>query len=157
MGGCREIADAPSGKARSQGPLAAKACHFPLYITDIARGAFAVKSPGQAAALAADLGKHFEVTRGKRDKTRVLSKVERGVLAVSGQTEHQPSTGGQGAVGGEIREPEGRPDRRTAGEAVPGIHPGGFADRAPLRRDRTRPSPLAQARAHDGRRRHRDE
>ena len=39
------IADAPSGKARSQGPLAAKACHFPLYITDIARGAFVVK-PG---------------------------------------------------------------------------------------------------------------
>ena len=51
-----------------------------------------------------------EVTRGKRDKTRVLSKVERGVLAVSGQTEHQPSTGGQGAVGGEIREPEGDPE-----------------------------------------------
>ena len=46
-----------------------------------------------------------------------------------------------------------RPDGRAAGEAVPGIHPGRFADRAPLRRNRARPCPLAQARAHDGRRR----
>ncbi len=33
----------------------------------------------------------------------------------------------------------------------------GFAHRAPLRRDGARPCPLAQARAHDGRRRDRDE
>ncbi len=45
----------------------------------------------------------------------------------------------------------------AAGETVPGIHPGRFPDRAPLRRDRARPCPLAQARAHDGRRRDRDE
>src|SRR6266702_4878960 len=49
------------------------------------------------------------------------------------------------------------PDCRTAGETVPGIHPGGFPDRAPLRRNGARPCPLAQARAHDGRRRHRHE
>jgi signal transduction histidine kinase len=35
----------------------------------------------------------------------------------------------------------------------PGIHPGRFPDRAPLRRDGARPCPLAQARAYDGRRR----
>src|SRR5262249_17770665 len=44
-------------------------------------------------------------------------------------------------------------DRRAAGEAVPGLYPGGFAHRAPLRRDGARPCALAQARAHDGRRR----
>ena len=33
------------------------------------------------------------------------------------------------------------------------IHTGRFLDRPPLRRDRARPCPLAQARAHDGRRR----
>src|SRR4029434_3531830 len=44
-----------------------------------------------------------------------------------------------------------RADRRTAGEAVPGIHPGRFPDRAPVRRDGALPCPLAQARAHDGR------
>src|SRR6266487_5880312 len=31
-----------------------------------------------------------------------------------------------------------RPDGGTAGETVPGIHPGGFAHRAPLRRDGAR-------------------
>jgi signal transduction histidine kinase len=41
----------------------------------------------------------------------------------------------------------------TAGEAVPGIHPGRFPDRAPLWRNGARPCPLAQARAHDRRRR----
>ncbi len=46
-----------------------------------------------------------------------------------------------------------RPHRRAAGEAVPGVHPGGLAHRAPLRRHGARPCALAQARAHDGRRR----
>src|SRR5262249_55056291 len=50
-----------------------------------------------------------------------------------------------------------RPDRRTAGEAVPGLHPGRFPDRAPLRRGGGRPCPLPPARAHDGRGRDRDE
>ena len=44
-----------------------------------------------------------------------------------------------------------RPDRRAAGETVPGLHPGGFAHREALRWDRSRPCALAQARAHDGR------
>jgi hypothetical protein len=65
-----------------------------------------------------------ELTRGKRDKTRVLSKVERGVLAVSGQTEHQPSTGGQGAVGGEIREPEVSCSPPLTGAGAAGESPG---------------------------------
>ena len=43
--------------------------------------------------------------------------------------------------------------RRAAGEAVPGIHPGRLLDRAALRRNRAWPCALAQARAHDGRRR----
>jgi hypothetical protein len=42
--------------------------------------------------------------------------------------------------------------RLTLGETISGVHPGGFLDRAPLRRDGARPCPLAQARAHDGRR-----
>ena len=50
-----------------------------------------------------------------------------------------------------------RPHRRAAGEAVPGFHPGRLLDRAALRRNRARPCPLAQARAHDGRRRDGDE
>jgi GAF domain-containing protein len=50
-----------------------------------------------------------------------------------------------------------RPDRRTAGETVPGFHPGRFTHCAPVRRDGARPCPLAQARAHDGRRRDGDE
>ena len=45
----------------------------------------------------------------------------------------------------------------AAGETVPGIHPGRRHDRAALRRHRARPCPLAQARAHDGRRRDRGE
>ena len=47
--------------------------------------------------------------------------------------------------------------RGPAGEAIPGIHPGRFPDRAPLRRDGARPCPLAQARTHDGWRRYGDE
>jgi len=50
-----------------------------------------------------------------------------------------------------------RHDCRTAGETVPGFHPGRFAHSAPLRRDGARPCHLAQARAHDGRRRDGDE
>ena len=50
-----------------------------------------------------------------------------------------------------------RPDRRTAGETVSGFHPGRFAHCAPLRRNGARPCHLAQARAHDGRRRDRGE
>jgi adenylate cyclase len=48
-------------------------------------------------------------------------------------------------------------DHRIAGKIVPGIHPGRFLDRAPLRRDGARPCHLAQTRAHDGWRRDRDE
>ena len=44
-----------------------------------------------------------------------------------------------------------------SGEAVPGIQPGRLFDGEALRRDRTRPCPLAQARTHDGRRRDRGE
>jgi exodeoxyribonuclease V alpha subunit len=50
-----------------------------------------------------------------------------------------------------------RHDGGAAGEAVPGFHPGRFADRAALRRHRARPCALAQARPHDGRRRDGDE
>ena len=50
-----------------------------------------------------------------------------------------------------------RPDRRTAGKTIPGIHPGRLTHCAALRRDRARPCPLAQARSHDGRRRDCDE
>ena len=46
-----------------------------------------------------------------------------------------------------------RPHDRAAGEAVPGLHPGRLLDRAALRRNRAWPCALAQARAHDGRRR----
>mgnify|MGYP003694784813 CR=1 FL=1 len=42
-------------------------------------------------------------------------------------------------------------------QAVRGIHPGGFINRAAVRRHRPRPCHHAQARAHDGRRRDGDE
>ena len=50
-----------------------------------------------------------------------------------------------------------RHDGGAAGEAVRGIQPGRGLDRAALRRHRARPCHHAQARAHDGRRRDRDE
>src|SRR5262249_49277066 len=50
-----------------------------------------------------------------------------------------------------------RHDSRTTSKTVPGFHPGRFAHRSPLRRDRPRPCHLPQARTHDGRRRDRDE
>ena len=50
-----------------------------------------------------------------------------------------------------------RHDAGAAGEAVRGIHPGRRHDRAALRRHRARPRHHPQARAHDGRRRDRDE
>src|SRR6266508_5586449 len=42
--------------------------------------------------------------------------------------------------------------REVQYEAIPGLHPGRFPDRAPLWWDGPRPCPVAQARAHDGRR-----
>jgi len=45
----------------------------------------------------------------------------------------------------------------ATGETVSGFHPGRFPDRAPLWRHWARPGYLAEARAHDGRRRDRDE
>src|SRR5262249_18146888 len=50
-----------------------------------------------------------------------------------------------------------RHERRTADETVSGFHSGRFPDRTPLRWDGARPCHLAQARAHDGRRRDGDE
>ena len=51
----------------------------------------------------------------------------------------------------------GSDDARAAGQAVPGIQPGRFLDRAAFRRHRAGPCHHPQARAHDGRRRDRDE
>ena len=50
-----------------------------------------------------------------------------------------------------------RHDRRAAGEAVRGVHPGRCHDRAAFRRHRARPCHRPQARPHDGRRRDSDE
>ena len=49
-----------------------------------------------------------------------------------------------------------RHDAGTAGEAVPGVHPGGIHHRAAIRRHRSRPRHHAQACPHDGWRRRRD-
>ena len=50
-----------------------------------------------------------------------------------------------------------RHDGGAAGKAVRGIQPGRFLDRAAVRRNRARARHQPQARAHDGRRRHRGE
>jgi GAF domain-containing protein len=98
-------------------------------------------------------GPHAAQADSAQSVEQCLQVHERGRGGIAGA-----QGGGRTRLGGACcRGYRHRPDRRTAGETIPGVHPSRFAHCAPLRWNGARPCPLAQARAHDGWRRDRGE